>query len=233
MEPALFEQVLFDTPTHVVGISSQRTYRGLVRKAIEARDRGCQYPGCDAPSTTARSTTSPPPPTAAPPPRRTAAATAATTTEPATNPATGNPEEPPDPWSGQTWQLGQKKVLRPWNFSLAMAARQRLQVWPARSYTLWNCWYSPGSAEHVDVLLVGERRAAVLHGLVEDLHDRAEQPADLHVRERPGRAVPAQAGLPQDLVAVDVADAGDEALVHQQGLQLHVAGDPAAGGRTR
>jgi hypothetical protein len=49
VEPARFEQVLFDTPTHVVGVSSQRTYRGLLRTAIEARDRGCQFPGCDAP----------------------------------------------------------------------------------------------------------------------------------------------------------------------------------------
>jgi len=47
LPPALFERVLFDTPTHVVGVSSQRTYRGLLRKAIEARDRGCQHPGCD------------------------------------------------------------------------------------------------------------------------------------------------------------------------------------------
>jgi 5-methylcytosine-specific restriction endonuclease McrA len=47
--PALFEQVLFDTPTHVVGISRQRTYTGLVRKAVQVRDRACQYPGCDAP----------------------------------------------------------------------------------------------------------------------------------------------------------------------------------------
>ena len=49
LEPAIFEQVLFDTPVHVLGVSSQRTYRGLLRKAIEARDRGCRFPGCDAP----------------------------------------------------------------------------------------------------------------------------------------------------------------------------------------
>ena len=40
---------MFDGPTHVVGISSQRTFTGLLRKAIEARDRHCQFPGCDEP----------------------------------------------------------------------------------------------------------------------------------------------------------------------------------------
>lgn len=49
LDNALFEHVLFDQPRHVIGISTQRTYRGLLRKAIEVRDRGCQYPGCDTP----------------------------------------------------------------------------------------------------------------------------------------------------------------------------------------
>ena len=37
--------------------------------------------------------------------------------------------------------------------------------------------------------------------------------------------VVAQAGGVEDLVAVDVADAGDEVLVHQERLQLHRLGD--------
>jgi hypothetical protein len=49
VEPALFEHVLFETPVKVIGVSRQRTYRDLLRKAILVRDRGCQHPGCDAP----------------------------------------------------------------------------------------------------------------------------------------------------------------------------------------
>jgi 5-methylcytosine-specific restriction protein A len=49
VEPALFEHVLFESPIKVIGVSKQRTYRDLLRKAILARDRGCQHPGCDAP----------------------------------------------------------------------------------------------------------------------------------------------------------------------------------------
>ncbi|HET7722534.1 MAG TPA: DUF222 domain-containing protein [Acidimicrobiales bacterium] len=49
VDPALFEKVLFETPVKVIGVSRQRTYRDLLRKAILVRDRGCQHPGCDAP----------------------------------------------------------------------------------------------------------------------------------------------------------------------------------------
>ena len=41
-----------------------------------------------------------------------------------------------------------------------------------------------GLAEQVDVLLVGERRAAVLHRVLQRLEDRAVQAADLLLRER-------------------------------------------------
>src|SRR5436190_8944058 len=79
-----------------------------------------------------------------------------------------------------------------------------------------------GPAEEVDILLVGERRAAVLHRFLERLHHRPVQPAHFLRGERVAHAVPAQTGAPQDLVAVDVADAGDELLVHEQRLELRL-----------
>src|SRR5205823_13608408 len=72
----------------------------------------------------------------------------------------------------------------------------------------------------VDVLLIAECRATMLHRFVQHLDDGAVEPADLHRRQRLRRAVVTQAGFPEDLVAVDVAEAGDERLVHQQRLEL-------------
>lgn len=43
------EQVLFDGPRHVVSVSRQRNFEGLVRKAVQVRDRGCQHPACHEP----------------------------------------------------------------------------------------------------------------------------------------------------------------------------------------
>lgn len=44
------EGVLFDGPFYGVGVSSQRTFTGVVRKIVEVRDRHCQHPaGCDVP----------------------------------------------------------------------------------------------------------------------------------------------------------------------------------------
>lgn len=44
------EGVLFDGPFHGVGVSSQRTFNGVLRKIIQIRDRHCQHEsGCDAP----------------------------------------------------------------------------------------------------------------------------------------------------------------------------------------
>ena len=80
-----------------------------------------------------------------------------------------------------------------------------------------------GTSEEVDVLLVGERRAPVLHRVLQRLHHRPVEAAHLLRRERVTHAVPPQAGTPEDLVAVDVPDAGDELLVHQQRFQLRVA----------
>ena len=79
-------------------------------------------------------------------------------------------------------------------------------------------------AEQVLVLLVGQRRAAVLHRVLERLDHGPVEAAHLLGREALGAAVVAQAGGEEDLVGVDVADAGDELLVHQQGLELGLLG---------
>src|SRR5439155_5435244 len=54
----------------------------------------------------------------------------------------------------------------------------------------------------VDVLLVGQRGASVLHGVLQRLDHRPVQAADLLARERVAHAVPAQSGAEEDLVAV-------------------------------
>jgi hypothetical protein len=48
---AMIESVIFDGPARVVGVSSQRTFTGALRRAIEVRDRHCQHlSGCDVPA---------------------------------------------------------------------------------------------------------------------------------------------------------------------------------------
>jgi hypothetical protein len=49
LDALVIEQVLFDGPGHVVKVSTQRNFEGVVRKAVEVRDRGCQHPTCDEP----------------------------------------------------------------------------------------------------------------------------------------------------------------------------------------
>jgi hypothetical protein len=49
LDAAAIEQVLFDGPNTVVKVSKQRTFTGVVRKAVEVRDRGCQHPTCHEP----------------------------------------------------------------------------------------------------------------------------------------------------------------------------------------
>ena len=72
----------------------------------------------------------------------------------------------------------------------ATARRQRGHAWPSRSYTWWWCLVLARLAEQVDVLLVGERRAPVLHRVLQRLEDRAVQAPDLLLRERVAHAVP-------------------------------------------
>jgi hypothetical protein len=51
LDDALYETVLFDGRTTVVSVSQQRTVRGVLRRAIEARDDHCQHPsGCRTPA---------------------------------------------------------------------------------------------------------------------------------------------------------------------------------------
>src|SRR5205823_14735893 len=59
----------------------------------------------------------------------------------------------------------------------------------------------PDVAVEIAVLLVGQRRAAHLDRLLQDLAHGAVQPTDLLRRQRLAAAVVAQAGVPQDLVA--------------------------------
>ena len=41
---------IFDGADHVIAASLSRTFRGMLRRAIQVRDRHCQHPaGCDAP----------------------------------------------------------------------------------------------------------------------------------------------------------------------------------------
>lgn len=49
LDALAIEQVLFDGPHTVVSVSRQRTFEGVVRKAVQVRDRGCQHPTCDEP----------------------------------------------------------------------------------------------------------------------------------------------------------------------------------------
>ena len=41
---SMIESILFDGPKTVLTVSSQRTFRGALRRAIEVRDRHCQHP---------------------------------------------------------------------------------------------------------------------------------------------------------------------------------------------
>ena len=81
-----------------------------------------------------------------------------------------------------------------------------------------------GDAVGVDELLVVERRTAVLDRLGEGLGDRAMQSTDLDRRERLGFAVEAQSRGVEDLVGVDVADARDDVLVREDGLESASSG---------
>jgi hypothetical protein len=43
---------IFDGADRVIAASPQRTFRGMLRRAVQVRDRHCQHPsGCDAPIT--------------------------------------------------------------------------------------------------------------------------------------------------------------------------------------
>lgn len=45
------ERIVFDGPDRFIGVSKRRTFTGALRRAIEVRDRHCQYPSaCDEPA---------------------------------------------------------------------------------------------------------------------------------------------------------------------------------------
>jgi hypothetical protein len=46
----LFERVVFDAPGHVVEVSEQRLFTGLLRRAVQVRDKACTWPGCSVPA---------------------------------------------------------------------------------------------------------------------------------------------------------------------------------------
>ena len=52
LDSALLETILFADPLTAVGVSSQRTFTGRLRRAVEVRTRHCEHPsGCDEPIT--------------------------------------------------------------------------------------------------------------------------------------------------------------------------------------
>jgi hypothetical protein len=48
-DDALIERVVFDGPSRVIDVGQARCFTGALRRAIEVRDRECQWPGCHVP----------------------------------------------------------------------------------------------------------------------------------------------------------------------------------------
>ena len=74
------------------------------------------------------------------------------------------------------------------------------------------------AADAVGVDVVGDGGAAELDGLAQDSDQRCAQPGELGARKARGLAARADAGEEDCLVGVDVADAVEERLVEQRGL---------------
>lgn len=49
-DEAVIERAVFDGPSRVMDIGTQRRFTGALRRAIELRDRTCTHPYCDAPA---------------------------------------------------------------------------------------------------------------------------------------------------------------------------------------
>jgi hypothetical protein len=49
LDDALIERVVFDGPSRVIDVGQARCFTGALRRAIEVRDRECQWPGCHVP----------------------------------------------------------------------------------------------------------------------------------------------------------------------------------------
>jgi hypothetical protein len=50
LHEAVIERVVFDAPGHVVEVSQQRCFTGLLRRAVEVRDQVCYHPTCEEPA---------------------------------------------------------------------------------------------------------------------------------------------------------------------------------------
>jgi hypothetical protein len=49
LDEALIERVVFDGPSRVIDVGQARCFTGALRRAIEVRDRECQWDGCHVP----------------------------------------------------------------------------------------------------------------------------------------------------------------------------------------
>src|SRR5690606_1190283 len=49
-DDSLVERVVFDGPNRIVDISSQRSFRGTLRRVLEVRDRRCTHETCHVPA---------------------------------------------------------------------------------------------------------------------------------------------------------------------------------------
>jgi hypothetical protein len=50
LDTALIERVVFDGPSRILDLGRARGFTGAVRRALEIRDRGCTFDGCDVPA---------------------------------------------------------------------------------------------------------------------------------------------------------------------------------------
>jgi hypothetical protein len=49
LDEALIERVVFDGPSRVIDVGQARCFTGALRRAIEVRDRECQWDSCHVP----------------------------------------------------------------------------------------------------------------------------------------------------------------------------------------
>ena len=50
LDEAVVERIVFDGPSRVLDLGHARSFTGAARRAVEARDRHCDGPGCDVPA---------------------------------------------------------------------------------------------------------------------------------------------------------------------------------------
>jgi hypothetical protein len=74
-------------------------------------------------------------------------------------------------------------------------------------------------AKEVAVLLIGEGAAPMLDGIGEDVMEGAVEASNFVGRQRIAPPIEPQAGGEENFVGVDVAEAGEDPLVHEERLQ--------------